>query len=106
MFGWIKRLFVGRNKSSEDTIRRLVDKDGERWILTSQKINDNDAKVLAEELKVNKTLSYLHIGDNKIGNEGAKALAEALKVNKTLSNLDIGPNENVSYTDMTMPTKA
>ena len=45
---------------------------------------DGGAAALAEELKVNCTLTTMNLYGNNIGHEGAAALTEALKVGCTL----------------------
>lgn len=52
-------------------------------------IDANEAKALAEALKINKTLTELPLVSDPIGDEGATALAEALKINKTLTKLSL-----------------
>ncbi|CAF1028671.1 unnamed protein product [Didymodactylos carnosus] len=58
-------------------------------------INKEDAQVLAEVLKVNKTLTTLDLRGNKISEGGVEALTEALKVNRTLILLKLSRN-NIS----------
>ena len=47
---------------------------------------------LAEAMKVNTTLTYLHLFSNNIGAAGAASLAEAMKVNTTLTQLNLSSN--------------
>ncbi|CAF4541930.1 unnamed protein product, partial [Didymodactylos carnosus] len=56
-------------------------------------LDEEDAQVWAEALKVNKILTTLDLGWNQISDGGGEALAEALKVNKTLTTLDLGGNQ-------------
>ncbi|MDG1436756.1 MAG: hypothetical protein P8P83_03095 [Rickettsiaceae bacterium] len=56
------------------------------------------ARLLAEALKTNNTLTSLFIYNSQIGDEGAEALAEALKTNSTLTKLDLSYN-NMGYED-------
>ncbi|CAF1592671.1 unnamed protein product, partial [Didymodactylos carnosus] len=56
-------------------------------------IDEEDALVLAEALKVNKTLTTLNLENNEISVRGGEALAEALKVNKTLTTLNLAGNQ-------------
>ena len=58
-----------------------------------QKISDEDAKALAEALKVNTALQELYLEHTDISAEGVKALAEALKVNTTLQRLCLSCNK-------------
>ncbi|KJE94948.1 hypothetical protein CAOG_08896 [Capsaspora owczarzaki ATCC 30864] len=60
--------------------------------LDENQIGDNEARAIAEALKVNKTLTELHLYTNRIGDAGAKAIAEALKVNKTMTLLHLQQN--------------
>ena len=60
--------------------------------LAGNQIGDEGAKALAEALTQNRTLTSLSLGANNIGAEGVKALADALKQNRTLTNLDLGAN--------------
>lgn len=60
--------------------------------LGSNKIGDDEAKVIANVLKNNTTLTALFLDNNEIGHEGAMAIAEALKSNKTLTQLGIVAN--------------
>ncbi|KAF9928709.1 hypothetical protein BGZ67_006820, partial [Mortierella alpina] len=55
-------------------------------------IESDGMKVLAEALKINKTLTNLNLQGNAIGVNGERALAEALKINKTLTNLNLQDN--------------
>ncbi|KAL0239539.1 hypothetical protein GEMRC1_009647 [Eukaryota sp. GEM-RC1] len=55
-------------------------------------IGGEDVRALAEALKVNTTVTSLDLSGNSIGEEGVRALSEALKVNTTLISLDLGGN--------------
>ena len=61
--------------------------------LSSQKIGDREARVLAKALAQNTTLLVLELSENQIGNAGAYALADALKVNSSLSTLRLSRNK-------------
>ena len=52
-----------------------------------------DARRLADALKVNASLTTLYLYGNNIGDEGAASLADALKVNASLTTLDLGIND-------------
>ena len=52
-------------------------------------IGAEGATSLAQALGENASLSSLHLSGNSIGGEGANSLAEALRVNTTLSSLDL-----------------
>jgi Ran GTPase-activating protein (RanGAP) involved in mRNA processing and transport len=55
----------------------LQDEVGLKTIsLRGNRITDNGCKLLASNLKNNRTLFYLNLFDNKIGKEGANSLAE------------------------------
>ncbi len=55
-------------------------------------LEPEEARVLAEALKVNATLTILVLSQNEIKDEGVSALAEALKVNATLTTLTLNHN--------------
>jgi hypothetical protein len=59
--------------------------------LTLSKLNLTDQSVIliAEALKINKTLVFLDVSNNKFGNTGLIALAEALKDNNTIIELSV-----------------
>ncbi|KJE97840.1 interleukin-1 receptor-associated kinase 4 [Capsaspora owczarzaki ATCC 30864] len=61
--------------------------------LSRNRIGDEEAKAIAEALKVNTTLTHLFLGGNQIGDAGARAIAEALKVNKTVTLLSLSENQ-------------
>ena len=81
------------------TLQRLRESDMSEltaWLRTSPpalrrlgifdcEVGDAGAAAIADALKVNTTLTTLHLHHNKIGSDGAAALAGALKVNKTLT---------------------
>lgn len=71
-------------------------------------IRDEGAKVLAEALKINRTLTSINLNYiklnhffsllstffsthilNEIGDDGARAIAESLKINRTLVNINL-----------------
>ncbi|KAG0041806.1 hypothetical protein BGZ83_001279 [Gryganskiella cystojenkinii] len=52
----------------------------------------NGAQALSKTLKINKTLTALHLSSNSIGGIGAQALSELLKINRTLTTLDLRSN--------------
>jgi hypothetical protein len=60
--------------------------------LLGESLDTDDARVLAEELKVNASLTTLKLRGNQIGVAGAQAIAEALKVNASLTKLDLTSN--------------
>ena len=57
------------------------------WSSRKYKIDDDDAKAIAEVLKTNTTLTSMDAFNKKITAVGAKAIAEALKTNKTLTDI-------------------
>eukprot|EP00808_Paulinella_micropora_P018556 g67841.t1 len=60
--------------------------------LKSGGLGPAEAAILAELLKVNKTLQTLDISWNSIGAQGAEHIAEALKVNNTVQTLNLYGN--------------
>ena len=61
--------------------------------LSNNSIGDEGSKAIAEALKDNTVLTTLHLVKNSIGDDGAKAIVEALKVNTFLTTLDLGDNQ-------------
>ncbi|XP_044178924.1 NLR family CARD domain-containing protein 3-like [Acropora millepora] len=55
-------------------------------------IGDEGANSLSEALRVNTSLTSLDLDDNSIGKEGAYSLSEALRVNTSLTSLDLSKN--------------
>ena len=55
-------------------------------------IGDKEASSLSEALRVNTSVTYLNLGWNSIGVEGASSHSEALRVNTSLTSLDLGLN--------------
>ena len=53
---------------------------------------DDGANSPAQALRVNTSLSSLHLGYNSIGHQGANSLAQALRVNTSLSSLELRNN--------------
>ncbi|XP_044169044.1 nucleotide-binding oligomerization domain-containing protein 2-like, partial [Acropora millepora] len=60
--------------------------------LHANSIGDEGANSLAQALRVNTSLSSLELRYNSIGDEGANSLAQALRVNTSLSSLDLHGN--------------
>jgi len=60
--------------------------------LSSNEIGDENAKLLANALKVNTSLTELNLFSSNIRNDGAVAIFDALKENKTLKNLNMASN--------------
>lgn len=61
--------------------------------LWGARIGDEGASLVAEALKVNRTLRSLNLSSNQIGDMGAARLAEALKINMALQILQISDNQ-------------
>ncbi|XP_004363514.1 hypothetical protein CAOG_03786 [Capsaspora owczarzaki ATCC 30864] len=61
--------------------------------LFEYEIGDEEAKAIAEALKVNTKLSWLNLAENQIGDVGAQAIAEGLTVNTTLTELFLNRNQ-------------
>ena len=64
------------------------------WSSRKYKIDDDDAKAIAEVLKTNTTLTSMDAYNKKITAVGAKAIAEALKTNKTLTDIRLSRKPN------------
>ncbi len=63
------------------------------------RVDDLGAQALADTLKVNTTLTSLHIPWNNIGNAGVRALADALRINTTLRLLYLDHQDQLWDTD-------
>jgi hypothetical protein len=61
-------------------------------MLCGKGLGADDARAIAAELRVNRTLTELNIWNNSIGAAGAASLAEALGVNTTLTELNLDNN--------------
>lgn len=61
-------------------------------LLNNKQLDDDDAVVIADELKVNTTKTSICLSDNNIGARGAVALADALKSNTTVQHIDLSNN--------------
>ncbi|KJE97284.1 hypothetical protein CAOG_07718 [Capsaspora owczarzaki ATCC 30864] len=61
-------------------------------LLSGHRIDDAGAKVIAEALKSNRTLTSIDLSANQIGFDGGQAIAEALKSNGTLTALNLNNN--------------
>ncbi|XP_004342468.2 hypothetical protein CAOG_08213 [Capsaspora owczarzaki ATCC 30864] len=81
--------FQNMNQNQRQLYDRVKNKSGTLF-LSAKQIGDEEAKAIAEALKVNTTLTQL---GNQIGDVGAQAIAEALKVNKTLTLLYLNVNQ-------------
>ena len=57
--------------------------------LSQSAISDIGVKSVAEAIKVSKTLTSLDLSFNRIGDAGATSIAQAIKVNKTLTHLNL-----------------
>ena len=62
----------------------------------NDRVGDAGAKLLAEGLKTNRTVTTLDLSDCHISDEGLGNIAEALKVNKTLQKLLLGLNPAIT----------
>ena len=93
----LEKIYLGNNEIGDEEAKHLaealkVNKSLKEIDLWSNKIGDEGAKHLAEALKVNTSLKEINLRYNNIGVEGAKHLAEMLKVNKTLELIILGSN--------------
>ena len=66
----------------------LVEFDCSRWFFLS----NSSLSTLCLALKVNTSLTSLHLSGNRIKDEGAKSLSEALRVNTSVTSLDLNWN--------------
>ncbi|BBJ31499.1 hypothetical protein RAS_06080 [Rickettsia asiatica] len=64
-------------------------------------IDGGGAGEIAEALKVNTSLTSLHLDDNNIGDQGARSLAEARKSNISLTSLYL---DNYDIVEATLNT--
>ncbi|KAL0251943.1 hypothetical protein GEMRC1_001155 [Eukaryota sp. GEM-RC1] len=55
-------------------------------------IRDEGARVLADALVINTTLTNIDLSQNSIGEEGARVLAKVLKVNSTVASINLSQN--------------
>lgn len=62
----------------------------------NDRVGDAGAKLLAEGLKTNRTVTTLDLSDCHISDEGLGNIAEVLKVNKTLQKLLLGLNPAIT----------
>jgi len=87
-------IITGLNQKIPLKILNLRSINSEKYISPIfYSINSEKAKVLAEALKTNRTMTTLEIEDDNIGDEGAKAFAEALKTNNILMTLNLAGNK-------------
>ena len=63
----------------------------------NDQVGDASAKLLAEGLRTNRTVTTMDLSDCHIGDEGLGHLCEALKVNKALHTLLLGLNPDISH---------
>ena len=56
--------------------------------MSHNKITSEGAKLIAEAIKVNKTLQELDISSNNISDDGAAAISDALKTNNSLQDTE------------------
>ena len=89
-----------QNKITSDEAKMIgeaikVNKTLQKLNITNNNISDDGATAISDGLKYNISLQELNMSRNNITSEGAKMIGEAIKVNKTLQKLDIYHN-NVS----------
>ena len=63
----------------------------------NDRVGDDGAKLLAEGLRTNRTVTTIDLSGCHIGDEGLGHLCEALKVNKALHTLLLGLNPDISH---------
>ncbi|XP_011270539.1 hypothetical protein, variant [Capsaspora owczarzaki ATCC 30864] len=77
-------LYQNMNQRQRELYDEVKNANGELDLELGQ-IGDEEAKAIAEALKVNNTVTELFLQENDIGDVGAQAIAEALKVNTKLT---------------------
>ncbi|KJE91885.1 hypothetical protein CAOG_02949 [Capsaspora owczarzaki ATCC 30864] len=82
--------YESMNQSQRELYDRV--KNATRWLELCDMIDDEEAKAIAEALKVNTTLTAVCLDENQLDGAGAQAIAEALKVNTTLKDLYLWAN--------------
>ena len=86
----MQSLEIGYNKIEDNGIIRIINNlPGTlvRLIITYCYFTYDGAVGIAEMLKINHTLKYLHIAGNPIGDDGISAIADSLYFNTTLIQL-------------------
>eukprot|EP00161_Ancyromonas_sigmoides_P009669 TRINITY_DN239_c1_g2_i3.p1 TRINITY_DN239_c1_g2~~TRINITY_DN239_c1_g2_i3.p1 ORF type:complete len:1507 (-),score=409.47 TRINITY_DN239_c1_g2_i3:10-4530(-) len=83
----------------KDVVQRAIAqmREGKRELepsdmLWGKGLYGEDANAIAEELKVNASLTTLYLDDNEIEDEGASTIAEVLKVNASLNSFGLYNN--------------
>ncbi|CAF2156704.1 unnamed protein product [Rotaria magnacalcarata] len=61
--------------------------------LNNQKLHDADMMSIAQTLRINQTITTVHLGNNLITAVGAKHIANALRYNTDLTTLDLWKNQ-------------
>ena len=95
--GSLTSLDVGFNTIGKDTALNLVSifkvKQMTSVGLAKCSLNADDAKVIAEYVRVSNSLTSFNLYDNMIGAITGTAVAKAIKVNESLTELYLGANE-------------
>ena len=86
-----------QNKITSDEAKMIgeaikVNKTLQKLNIYRNNISDDGATAISDGLKCNISLQELNMSYNKTTSEGAKMVGEAIKVNKTLQKLDINGN--------------
>ncbi|CAE7258667.1 NLRC3 [Symbiodinium sp. CCMP2592] len=63
--------------------------------LARNDIGDDGAKVLAEALKINRSVTEISLTRNNIGDDGAQALAGAIAINSSIVKVDLSFNSRI-----------
>jgi serine/threonine protein kinase len=77
------------------TALEAIKKNSTMISISRSALCDEDMKMIAEELKTNKTVHSLNLSHNRLSNIGAIAIAELLEVNKTINKVSLS-NNNIS----------
>ncbi|MBI2786053.1 MAG: hypothetical protein HYX60_07015 [Legionella longbeachae] len=57
--------------------------------LMDHQLSDENAKEIANVLKINETITSINLSYNQFSDVGVIAIAEALKVNKSIASIDL-----------------
>eukprot|EP01106_Pelomyxa_sp_JSP_P008491 TRINITY_DN2382_c0_g1_i2.p1 TRINITY_DN2382_c0_g1~~TRINITY_DN2382_c0_g1_i2.p1 ORF type:complete len:200 (-),score=35.50 TRINITY_DN2382_c0_g1_i2:37-636(-) len=88
--GTISKKGQGQIRAVVQAIR--VSRDIQHLNFHNNRIDDVEAKEIADSLKFSLSLATLNLSNNHFGSEGAKALADSLKVSVSISNLNLSRN--------------
>ena len=88
-------MFFSECLKEDDTLQELdLSQSQPSWMRRiSDDITSEEARMIGEAIKVNKTLQKLDISNNSISDDGAAAISDSLKFNISLQELDMSYNE-------------